>query len=430
MSTKRKVFYGWWIVAASTFFNFFVGGTFLYGFTAFFDPLRNYFSWTSAQTALGISLQRLEACIAAPAVGFLFDRVGPRKLILFGMIVTGCGLIFMSRIQSLTGFYVAFLIMAVGLSFGWMGPPMYAVANWFIKRRSRALSFLLAGTSLGGLLVPLLVLFIAQVGWQTSLMTVGIGFCVISTPMAMIIKHRPEEHGYLPDGDVAGVSDGMPAAYTLKNEATPDKNRSVIEADFSVRQALRTRAFWFLSLAVMLSMFTASAVMVLEMPHLENVGISREFAGLIVTFTTLLSLTGSLVSGLLGDFVKKSHVLAAALALQCSGMFIFAYIYQPWHLVPFLLLYGIGFGATIPLRPAMVADYFGRSNIGTILGVMTSITHFGSVLSPLIAGWFFDSIGKYQGIFIIYAAALSLAIPAVLLARQPVLETKAKSNVE
>ncbi|MFC1978240.1 MFS transporter [Chloroflexota bacterium] len=400
----------------------------MYGFTAFFDPLRNHFGWTSAQTALGVSLQRLEACIAAPAIGFLFDRIGPRKLILFGMIVAGCGLIYMSRIQSLTGFYVAFLIMAVGLSFGWMGPPMYAIANWFIKRRSRALSFLLGGTSLGGLIVPLLVLLIAQVGWRTSLIAVGVGFCLISAPMAIIIKHRPEKHGYLPDGDVTGVSDIASAANILKNEATPDENRTVIETNFGVRQALRTRSFWFLSLAVTLSMFTASVVMVLQMPHLENVGISREVAGLAVTFTTLLSLIGSLVGGLLGDFIKKSHILAVALGLQCLGMFIFAFIYEPWHLVPFFLLYGIGFGATIPLRPAMFADYFGRSNIGTILGLVMSIAHFGSVLSPLIAGWFFDLNGKYQGIFIMYAAALSLAIPAVLLAGRPTLKTKTKSN--
>jgi sugar phosphate permease len=355
--------------------------------------------------------------------------MGPRKLILFGMIVAGCGLIYMSHIQSLIGFYVAFLIMAVGLSFGWVGPPMYTVANWFIKRRSRALSFLLAGTSLGGLLVPLLVLLIAQAGWRTSMMAVGIGFCVIGLPIAMIIKHRPEKHGYLPDGDVVGVSGHIPIAYTLKNEATDDVDSTVIESNFGVSQVIRTRTFWLLSLAVMLSMFTASAVMVLEMPHLENVGISREVAGLAVTFTTLLSLIGSLVGGLLGDVIKKSHALSIALALQCAGLFIFSYIYHPWHLVPFLLLYGIGFGATIPLRPAMFADYFGRTNIGAILGLMMSSALFGSVLSPLIAGWFFDINGKYQGIFTIYAVALSLAIPAVLLAGQPTRETNTKSNV-
>jgi MFS family permease len=423
MLKERRLFYGWWIVAASTFFNFLVGGTFVYGFTALFDPLRSHFGWTSAQTALGFSLQRLEAGIAAPVVGFLFDRIGPRRLILFGMIVAGSGLIYMSQITSLPGFYAAFLITAVGLSFGWLGPPMYAVANWFIRRRSRALSFLLAGTSLGGLLVPPLVLLIAREGWRTGLLTIGIGFCVISVPMAVVVKHRPEKYGYLPDGDVADSPGDSQSPQMLGGNDPPRTDHPVPETDFGIRQALRTRGFWCISLATMLSMLMASAVMVLEIPHLESAGISREVAGLAVTFTSLLSLVGSLAGGLVGDIVEKPRVLAMALALQCSGMIIFAFVSQPWHLIPFLLLYGIGFGATIPLRPALLADYFGRANIGTILGLMMSVALLGSVLSPLVAGWFFDSNGSYQGIFIIYAVASSAAIPAVLLARRPVLET-------
>ena len=110
---RGGIFYGWWIVLVCSLFNLVVGGTFFYGFTAFFNPLREEFGWTSAQTALGFSLQRLEGGIAAPVVGFLFDRVGPRKLILFGMIAAGCGLLLMSRVQSLGWFYTAFLVTAV-----------------------------------------------------------------------------------------------------------------------------------------------------------------------------------------------------------------------------------------------------------------------------------------------------------------------------
>ncbi|MEE8384557.1 MAG: MFS transporter, partial [Dehalococcoidia bacterium] len=375
-----------------------------------------------AQTAIGFSLQRLEAGIAAPVVGFLFDRLGPRRLILSGMIVAGSGLILMSRIDSLAGFYAAFLMTAVGLSFGWMGPPMYAVTNWFVKKRSRALSLLLASTSLGGFLVPPLVALIAQEGWRTGMVAIGIGFCAISIPMAIVVKHRPEKYGYLPDGDVADAPGAAPPPEMLRNGNTHRAGDSAPRTDFGVRHALRTRGFWCISLATMLSMLMASAVMVLEIPHLENAGISRESAGLAVTFTALLGMIGSLTGGFLGDVVEKPRVLAAALMLQCSGMIIFALVSQPWHLIPFVLLYGIGFGATIPLRPALLADYFGRANIGTIMGLMMSVALLGSVVSPLMAGWFFDSNGSYQGIFIIYAVASLLAIPAVLLARRPVFE--------
>ena len=66
-----------------------------------------------------------------------------------------------------------------------------------------------------------------------------------------------------------------------------------------------------------------------------------------------------------------------------------------------------------------MADYFGRANIGTILGILLSLCHLGSVLSPMIAGWHFDYSGNYQGIFNIYAGALFLVVPALFLARQP-----------
>jgi MFS family permease len=160
-------------------------------------------------------------------------------------------------------------------------------------------------------------------------------------------------------------------------------------------------------------------VTALEMPHLENIGISRQVAGLVVTFTTSLGLVGSLASGFLGDIIRKSYIVAIGLVLQCSGLFVLANIQQSWHIIPFLILYGLGFGVIIPMRPTLMADYFGRTNIGTILGLLMGLSHLGSVLSPAVAGWYFDFSGNYRGIFNIYAGALSLAIPALLLARQP-----------
>lgn len=409
---RGGIFYGWWIVLVCSLFNLVVGGTFFYGFTAFFNPLREEFGWTSAQTALGFSLQRLEGGIAAPVVGFLFDRVGPRKLILFGMIAAGCGLLLMSRVQSLGWFYTAFLVTAVGISFGWAGPPMYVIANWFIRKRGRALSLLMAGTGLSGLLVPLLVMFIARLGWRTSLIAVGVTFWLISIPVAILVKHKPEQSGYLPDGDTVTASGND----TAKERAT---GTTTLETNFSARQALRSRAFWLVSLAYMMAHFAVSAVMVLEMPHLENIGISREVAGLTVTFTTLISLGGRLGSGFLGDIIPKRYIIAAALGLQCLGIIIFANIQQIWQLIPFLIIYGTGYGATIPMRPAIMADYFGRTSLGTILGFMMSVALVAGVIAPVIAGRFFDITGNYRQIFLVYALISAAAIPLILSARPP-----------
>ena len=118
MPRKRKIFYGWWMVAAAVIMHFFGGGTFYYGFTVFFNPIRNTFGWTAAITSVAFSLQRLESGILGPVAGFLADKVGPRKMMLCGWSIAGLGFLLMSRINSLWAFYGAFMAIAMGFSFG------------------------------------------------------------------------------------------------------------------------------------------------------------------------------------------------------------------------------------------------------------------------------------------------------------------------
>jgi MFS family permease len=331
------------------------------------------------------------------------------------MIIAGGGLVLMSRMQSLGDYYLAFLTTALGLSLAWLGPPMYVVSNWFIRKRSRALAVLMAGSGLGGLLVPFMVMLIAHAGWRSGLVRIGMVYCLVSIPFAMMLKHRPEQRGLTPDGDIPDQNlHGKPVPSPVVSNAT-----GPVETHFGLKDAVRTRAFWLITISLTLSQFVMTAVYVLEMPHLESIGFSRYAAGITVTWTTLLSLAGSLIGGFWGDILNKRYLLAAAVLLQGIGLFILANITRSFHIAAFVIIYGLGFGATVPLRPALIADYFGRANIGLILGVTMSIILFGSVLSPLIAGWFFDMTGNYRGIFSIYAAILSFGAPAVLAAKRP-----------
>ena len=116
MLKKRKIFYGWWIVLATATLNFFAGGTFIYGFSVFLNPIRNTFGWGAAVTSVAFTLRSFEQGILTPIAGFLVDRVGPKRLMLFGWTAMGLGFSLMSRVDSLWTFYGSFLIIAVNMS--------------------------------------------------------------------------------------------------------------------------------------------------------------------------------------------------------------------------------------------------------------------------------------------------------------------------
>lgn len=422
MPKRRKVFYGWWIVLGSAILNFFVGGTFIYGFTTFFNPIRQTYGWTAAITSWAFTLRGLETGFLDPVVGFLVDKVGPRKLMLPGWIIVGLGFLLMSRINSLWTFYASFLIIALGMSFSSFVAMNTAVANWFVKRRSRALTLIYVGFGASGILVPLLALSISHFGWRETATIVAIASCVIGLPISLLMRHKPSQYGYLPDGEIRDTiykPTDMPDRRSSSEIAEQDSGPSAI--DFTARAALRTRTFWLLALAFSFQHIATSAVMVHIVPYLESVKVPTTIAATAVTGMTLFSLIGRLGFGFLGDFTDKRYLIAIALTLQAIGIFIFSFagMDRVWLIIPFLLVYAPGFAGPIPLRPALLADYFGTRSFGTIFGWMALISMLGGVASPVIAGWIFDVMGSYRLAWQLFALTTVPAIPLILLAKPP-----------
>ena len=201
---KKPIFYGWWIVLAGSISQAYTSGTFWQGFGAFFDPIIDQFGWSRALTAGAMSLQRTESGAISPFVGWFVDKFGPRNVMLFGTGLTALGFILLSRIQELWQFYAAFLVLTIGLSFGTFLIVTTAVANWFVENRSKALSITMAGSGLGGVLVPVIIWLIATTDWRTGLVVVAIGHLVIGIPVSFVMKSRPEDYGLLPDGALPG----------------------------------------------------------------------------------------------------------------------------------------------------------------------------------------------------------------------------------
>ncbi|HEY40696.1 MAG TPA: MFS transporter [Dehalococcoidia bacterium] len=425
MPRRRKIFYGWWMVAAAVVLNFFVGGTFVYGFTVFFNPIRNTFGWGAAVTSVAFTLQRLESGFLEAAAGFLVDRVGPRKLMLGGWTTVGLGFFLMSRVNSLWAFYGSFLLIAVGMSFAAFIVIFATVTNWFEKKRSRAMTLVVTGFGASGMLVPLVSYAVGELGWRETLVIVAIAAWVIGIPLASMMRHKPEQYGYLPDG-ASPVGRGDSAGST-DSGVTSDKmagGSDLPPAGLSLREAMKTRAFWLLAAVFFFQFIGASAVMVHLVPYLESVEVSSTLAATVVTGVTISSLIGRLGFGLLGDFANKQYLITVGIALQAIGVFILAFINNDrmWLIIPYLLTYAPGFGATVPLRLALLADYFGPRNYGTIIGFMTLISMAGGLASPVIAGWIFDATGSYQLAWQLFALITVPALPLMLLAKPPIIK--------
>ncbi|MFC2022033.1 MFS transporter [Chloroflexota bacterium] len=390
-----RIFYGWWVVGACLVISLYSSGATVHSFTALFEPIANEFGWSYAQVSFAASLRGAEMGLFAPLLGLLVDRWGPRRLMFGGVILGGIGLVLLSRITSLSMFYLSFILISVSTSTCSGTVVMTAVSNWFRRKLLRALGIMAIGVALGGLLVPLVSMLIDVFGWRTAMVSLGLGMWIIGLPLSLIVRHKPEQYGYMLDGE-------------LSSSVVVDKSLASTtntEVDIGVKQALTSRTFWHIALALMYVPLSLMAVITHVMPYLSSIGIARSVSSLLASAMPLASIGGRLGVGWLGDKFEKRRVAAVSLALIALGLLCFGYVPTAgmWLLVPFTILVGIGWGSSVPLRVALVQECFGRVRLGTILGFIFGVTALGQMVGPPLAGWTFDRWGSYQGIWLAFA---------------------------
>jgi sugar phosphate permease len=392
----NNIYYGWWIVGAVFIISAYISGIISFGFTSVFEPIANEFGWSYVQVSIAASIRGLEVGLLAPVVGLLLDRLGPRKLIFVGALITGLGLILLSHISSLSGFYGAFILIASGASTCIGVVPVTVAGYWFHRKVSLVTGIIVCGVAMGGTLVPVVTGIIDAFGWRAAMMGFGLGAWAIILPLSMVVRHHPEKYGFLPDGDPCVES-------WIKNDIQTVQN---INTDKTVRQVLKTRAFWHMQIAFICHVFAIHAVLAHIMPYLSTIGIARADSRFVVGAIPLLSILGRLSFGWFGDKWDKRWVTAAGIALTAVSLLSFAYIGQigTWMLVPFLLFFSIGYGGPVPMISALLREYFGKTHLGSIVGMSQGLAMIGSVTGTPLAGWIFDTYGRYQGAWIAYAA--------------------------
>lgn len=340
-------------------------------------------------------------------LGWLVDRFGSQGMVRLGVVTFGIGFMLLSRIETLLGFYAAFVVIALGSSMFSNMLVSVAIIQWFEKRRTRALSALQFGGALGGLFVFLVAWSIQAFGWRPTAFGSGIISILIGLPLAGMIRSRPE--------DIGMTVDGLPPAPRVKGQAAAPAWPA-----FTARQALRTSAFWLLSLGHACSLLVVMAINVHAVTHIkEGLGYTLAQASLFFTLVTIGQGCGVALGWFVGEKFVKRKVAAACMLMHTVGMLLLTYATGPLVLAFSLLLHGVAWGLRGPFMQAIRADYFGRRSIGLILGLSTMITVIGNIIGPILAGAFADWNGNYRAGFTLLAIFSLVGSLFFLMAKPP-----------
>ena len=410
-----KIFYGWYIVAASVGLTFYLAMAFGLGFNVFFLPILKEFGWSRALTSGAFSLRAAQTGLLAPVVGLLVDRWGPRAVILLGVIIGGAGMIMLGFINSLLTFYIAFLIASFGMSGASHGVSwVAAVASWFQKMRGRALGIAMLGPVLGGPCVVVIAVLEGMIGWRVATVVLGVGLWIVGIPLAMVARPKPEPYGYLPDGNT------VEAVYA-PNAKVQDHSLDGATNGYTVAQAVRTQVFWIIVALYALMFVGISGLMVHLIPLMEDLNYGTAQAASVLGLMFFLSGIGRIGSGVLADMIDYRVVMGVLIAFQIIGLLVILVVgpEQYWLAVVFSLTFGIGFGGTVPLRPILMMNLFGARAFGTLQGLLQIGSVGAGVVGPLLYCWIFDSTGNYDIAILATLVTILFTIPLTYLLRSP-----------
>jgi MFS transporter, OFA family, oxalate/formate antiporter len=399
-------FYGWVILGCVCCAGFSRQGGAVSTLTIFVEPMTQQFGWSRTAISGAVSLGGLLAALSAPALGRLLDRHGARAVLCCAILLTGLANVALSATGSLLTFYVLFCIARMNFA-GPFDLGIYgAVNNWFVARRSLTTAIATLAQMLGLVVLPLIAQFgIAVGGWRAGWLAVGFAVLAVGLiPTWLLLVGAPEDIGLVPDRHIAlaSVSTVLPA-----------------EPSFTRAEALRTPAFWLLTLFTLLAYPVQAGVSLHQAPFLIERGLPPVIAASVVSMFSLVSSAASLAFGFLPRALPVRYALAAIALLQCAGVLVLLGVHAPMRAYLGAATYGAGIGGLMTMLPISWANYYGRRSYGAIRGLALTGQVLAQAAGPLLSGVLRDRTGSYDLSLDCFAAISALAVLAALAAWPP-----------
>ena len=392
----RQVFTGWKVVGASACLWALQSMLWMQGFGNLAVELRDEFGWSKTLFSVAFVATRAGSALISPAQGSALRRWGTKRIMRFGSMFVLGGYIGLSLVETKPQFFIAMFVAAFGMALAGFLTITSALVPWFERKRARALSIQTMGFALGGFAGPILVLCFGWFGWRQSMIGAGAILTFAIVAASTIIGRTREETGEPVDG--------------IATEDLVDEPRAegVTDDHFTAKRAIRTRAFWMISLGHGSALIVVSAVIAHIALYLtEDRGFTAERAALIAGLIPIFQLIGTGLGGYLGDRINKRLIVAVAMCAHAVGLLALTWVDTSFAIGVFVALHGLAWGARGPLMQAIRADYFGSTYFPQIMGWSAIVVTLGTVLGPLLAGILADSTGDYKlGFTIIAGLAL------------------------
>ena len=417
---RRKVFYGWWVLLAASLGAFCVTGAGPFTLTVLIKPMTEDLSWSQSELLGALTTAALLSAVVAPFLGRLVDRHGARASVTLSLFLLGAMLAVTAHISALWQFYLVYTLgLGVAMSGVWQVGSAALAARWFIRKRG--IAYAVIAVAMSGVPFALVAQSILDLSdWRWVWRIIGLFVIAVPTPLAwLVIRNSPEDRGLQPDG---GVSRPLVAEQQQVPRERDPRVGGVAEVSWTLKEASRTRTFWLLNGSLSMLGFPGSGVLTAMHPYFTDLGVSSGTAAVLVNFYGFTGLLGAVIGGMLiqrwsARALRVPYIVTYAVAL---ALFVLVGS-SPSVLLLYLSLtsLGITFTGLFLISNQVWADYYGRREIGSILGLHSLARSVPMALGALISAGVHDLTGSYRPAFTIYVGLCLVAAVGLFFAKPP-----------